>query len=193
MMTEAAKNEGIGRDVKITLIDPKNQLLCEEYANYRKSLKSSDGKSGWTVEKVQEEIIATIITALKYRYREPLMSIQIHLMDHFSAFRLDISDKYVVITKEDKDASGLRADSNTYFYDSYKDDVRLTERQSREVNYSNPFPNGKDLNEQEIRELIIGAEIVDENIIEHLKIDNILSGVNNPTDPYSSKIKFPWQ
>ena len=55
------------------------------------------------------------------------------MLEHFSAFRLDISDDYVVITKEDKEASGLRADKGTYFYDSYIDEERLHERQATNI------------------------------------------------------------
>src|SRR6185369_1432352 len=46
-------------------------------------------------------------------------------------FRLDLSDQYVVITKEDPQAPGMRADKGSYFYQAYLDDLRLTFDQGR--------------------------------------------------------------
>lgn len=126
-LADAARNESLGRDIRIYLLNPQNTKLCEEYATYRRSLKSSSGDD-WSCQQVQEEVIATAICAMKYKKVEPLLGINIFFVDHFSAFRLDISDKYVVVTKEDKSAAALKADAGTYFYNSYKDDVRLTER-----------------------------------------------------------------
>jgi len=132
-LAEAARTEGIGRDITVCLLNPKNEALCAAYATYRRSLKSASSGVAWNRQAVQEEILATAVTALRFQFSEPLLRIRVFFTDHFSAFRLDISDQYVIVTKEDKEASALRADAGTYFYDSYKDDVRLTERQSKEM------------------------------------------------------------
>jgi hypothetical protein len=184
-LASAAKHEGLGRDIRITILNPRNDLLCSEYATYRRSLKSANHGYPWTKEKVKEEVIATIISALRYKHEEPLLRIELYLIDHFSAFRLDISDQYVIVTKEDKEASGLRADSGTYFYDSYKDDVRLSERQSINVSYQNEIPLGHALNEETLRTILLEAEIVSEEVIDELDLNVIVNSINSPEDPYS--------
>lgn len=183
-LAEAARTEGLGRDITICILNPQNDDLCAAYATYRRSLKS--GKSGkpWSRPMVQEEIIATAITALKFRFSEPLLRINVFFVDHFSAFRLDISDLYVVITKEDKEASALRADAGTYFYDSYKDDVRLTERQSKEMVCCGKLEFSGDLDENKLREALKCADIFDEKRLAELDIPRLLAAINTPHDPY---------
>lgn len=183
-LAETARTEGIGRDITVCLLNPKNDSLCAEYATYRRSLKSRDSGTPWTQQVVQEEIVATAITALKYQFSEPLLQIRIFFVDHFSAFRLDISDHFVVITKEDKEASALRADVGTYFYDSYKDDVRLTERQSREMTCCGRLVFDGPVDESKLREAIRCAAIIDETKLLELDLTRLLAAINAPSDPY---------
>jgi len=185
-LASAAKHEGLGRDIRITILNPNNDLLCKEYATYRRSLKSAKNGHLWTEIKVKEEVIATIVSALRFRHEEPLLRIELYLIDHFSAFRFDISDQYVIVTKEDKEASGLRADSGTYFYDSYKDDVRLSERQSINVNYQGEVPLGSKLTDDKLRTLILEASLIDEAQLSLLDLSAIRESINSPEDPYSS-------
>lgn len=184
-LASAAKHEGIGRDIRMIMLDPSNIEVCDEYATYRRSLKSSSSRSPWTLTKVQEEVIATIISALQYKYTEPLLTINIHLANVFSAFRLDISDHYVIVTKEDKEAAGLRADAGTYFYNSYKDETRLIERQSKEVIYHKPIVVNNETTEENLKSLILDVGLVSEEIISKLEIKNILSYILDPVEPYT--------
>lgn len=185
MMAKSARQEGIGRDIRITLLDPSNDLLCDEYATYRRSLKSAKNGNTWTKEKVKEEVIATVISALRYKHEEPLLRIEIHLSNHFSAFRFDISDHYVIVTKEDSEAAGLKADKATFFYDSYIDDSRLSERQSKQVIYDKKVPLGGGLNVYNSVDIILDARLVNESDIQSLDMNYIVSSINNPEDPYS--------
>lgn len=183
-LAETARNEGIGRDIFVYLLNPRNNDLCSEYATYRRSLKS--GKTGptWTRTSVQEEVIATAVSALKYRSTEPLLRIKLYFVDSFSAFRLDISDQYVIVTKEEKDASALRADAGTYFYDSYKDDVRLTERQAIELECCGKLDFGNEMTQDQLIETLQCSNLHKFVTEEHLDLQNILKAVNTPTSPY---------
>ena len=184
MLAEAAKTEGIGRDITIYLLNPRNEGLCEEYATYRQSLKSGNKQGAWTQQIVQEEILATAICALKYHASQPLLRVQVFFVDNFSVFRLDVSDIYVVITKEDKDASALRADAGTYFYESYKDDIRLIERQASEF----LFPSKVDVallnQEAYLRQMLKSTHLFDEAKLDASQIKKIIDRVNKPADPY---------
>lgn len=183
-LAEAARVEGIGRDITICILNPKNDALCAEYATYRRSLKS--GKSGipWTRQVVQEEVLATAVSALKYQFSEPLLRIRVFFVDSFSAFRLDISDQYVVVTKEEKEASALKADAGTYFYDSYKDDVRLTERQALQLKCCGKFEFDVKISKRLLQEVIKCADLVNDATLSELNLDRILESVNTPADPY---------
>jgi hypothetical protein len=183
-LAEAARAEGIGRDITICVLNPMNDFLCAEYATYRRSLKSGNSGTPWTQQVVQEEILATALTALKFRFSEPLLRIRVFFVDHFSAFRLDIADQYVVVTKEDKEASALRADAGTYFYDSYKDDVRLTERQSKEMTCCGKLAFSDQVDEVQLREAIKCADLFHEARLGEINIARVLSCVNAPSDPY---------
>ena len=185
ILAKAAKQEGLGRDIRITILNPNNDLLCTEYAIYRRSLKSANKDYPWTESKVKEEVLATIVSALRYSHEEPLLRIELYLMDHFSAFRPDISDQYLIVTKEDKEATGLRADSGTYFYDSYKDDVRLGERQSIKVDYKDDVPLADELTVDSLRILILKIKLVSKEKLNNLNLENILDAINSPEDPYS--------
>ena len=186
-LAEAARIEGIGRDITVCLLNPKNDAVCKAYATYRRSLKS--GKTGmtgteWTCEVVQEEIIATAVTALKYQFSDPLLRIRVFFVDHFSAFRLDVSDRFVILTKEDKEASALRADAGTYFYDSYKDDVRLTERQSTKMQCCRELEFKAALDEAKLHEALQCADIFDLSKLSNLDVPRLLKCINTPSDPY---------
>ncbi|MCE1194770.1 MAG: hypothetical protein LWW96_21710 [Acidovorax sp.] len=183
-LAEAARADGIGRDITICVLNPMNDSLCSEYATYRRSLKSGKSGTAWTRQVVQEEILATALTALKFRFSEPLLRIRVFFVDHFSAFRLDIADQYVVITKEEKEASALRADAGTYFYDSYKDDVRLTERQSREMTCCGNIEFSGQIDEMKLREAIKCADLFQEVRLGEINLARVLSCVNAPSDPY---------
>ncbi|MBU3007817.1 hypothetical protein [Cobetia amphilecti] len=185
IMANSARQEGIGRDIKIMLLDSNNSLLCQEYATYRRSLKSASAGPEWTEALVKEEIISTVISALRYKHEEPLLRIEIYLVNHFSAFRYDVSDYYAIITKEDREAAGLRADSATYFYNSYIDDARLCERQSRVISYNKKIPLDGELTADKVEALIKNIELVDASSIHTLNMANIVKNINAPKDPYS--------
>lgn len=185
-LAKAAKHEGLGREIRITVLNPNNDQLCSEYATYRRSLKSASKEKPWTEERVKEETIATIISALSYQYNEPLLRIDIHLAEYFSAFRIDISDQYAIITKEDKEASGLKADRGTYFYNSYKDEATLSERQSLKINYKEKIEITEKIKEKDLEKIIIDSKIISTDKLAKLSLTSILNSINSPKDPYST-------
>jgi hypothetical protein len=183
-LAEAARIEGIGRDITVCLLNPKDEALCAAYATYRRSLKSAGSPNIWSRQVVQEEILATAVTALKFQVSEPLLRIRVFFTEQFSAFRLDISDQYVIVTKEDKEASALRADAGTYFYDSYKDDVRLTERQSKEMVCNRTLDFDGVVDEAKLRDALVCADLFDDAKLSALDVPRLLRCINHPTDPY---------
>ncbi|WP_155638849.1 hypothetical protein [Burkholderia cepacia] len=189
LMAEAARNQGFGRDIRISLLNPSDDQLCEHYANYRRSLKSAHDGDPWTADLVKSEIVATIVAALRTKHDEPLLDIQISLANYFSSFRLDISDQYTIVTKEDKEAAGLRADAGSYFYDSYKDDLRLTELQSQFVDYDKPIPSANLLSDEILRSIVGELKLFSEDQLARLDFPKIMELLKNKVDPYAPKKK----
>lgn len=134
MMAKWARKSSHSREIRVIIIDPANDELCEAHATYRRSTASGQSeKTKWDAESVRNELYATIITTLIYQINEPLLRISLSLTCHFSTFRIDLSKEYVIITKEDRKAPALRCDSNTFFYQSYKDEIVLSQNQSKYV------------------------------------------------------------
>jgi len=183
-LAEAARVESIGRDITVCILNPRNNRLCAEYATYRRSLGSGSNMS-WSQLAVQKEVLATAVLIMKYQFSEPLLRIRLFFVDSFSAFRLDISDRYVIVTKEDKGASALKADVGTYFYDSYKDDVRLTERLATPLPYSPELEFTDVFTESSLLQTLEHARLVDEVMLRQLDVSSLLETVNKPVNPYS--------
>lgn len=185
-MAREARLQSLGRDVSLYLLNPAIDSLCEEYSVYRNSLKSSNGKD-WSQAKVRNEVIATVISAIVLNREQPLLGVKLFFVNHFSAFRLDISDQYVIVTKEDKEAAGLKADKESYFYASYKDDIRLLERQSVKVDVKSSPPSMRDINSSDIKTILCEMEVFSTEQIHALDYNKILELIQNPKNPYSSK------
>lgn len=184
-MAESARHEGLGRDIKLFLINPRNENICSEYAIYRKSLKSGRDND-WDLNKVRDEILSTIIYTLILKHEEPLLRLEIYLLDNFSTFRYDISDKYVIITKEDKEVSALKADEGTYYYNSYIDELRLNERQGIKVDNLKESLTKENIDESNLKDFIKSLNILDEAQISKVNLAKIISSIKNPKNPYKN-------
>lgn len=185
-MVKYAKNESLPRHIKICLLDPMNTNVCQQYSKYRRSLKSTEKKKElWQENKVIEQIVATAISAILLKINEPIIDIELYFTNYFSTFRFDISDKYIIITKEDPEATALRADSETYFYDSYKYDFKILEEQCRKVDFDTIEHDSNLPLSLETVELILNeSKILKPEQIKNLNIKNVLSLLEGKDDPY---------
>jgi len=62
-----------------------------------------------------------------------MLRISLYLCSHYSAFRIDLSEDYVIITKEDRAAPAIICPKSTHFYKSYKDEILLSSKQSKNI------------------------------------------------------------
>jgi hypothetical protein len=134
LMAQGARAGNMRREVGIQILDPTNQVVCQEYARYRDGVNSAAHEAEqWTMRRVQRELYVTILAAYKMKAQEPMLSIQVVLSNWYSSFRLDVSDDCVVVTKEDPRAPAMRSDQGSYLYNAYLDDIRLTESQGKRL------------------------------------------------------------
>ena len=128
-----ARESGVSKEIIAVLIDPANDQLCEQYATYRRSLRSASQDKEWTSLRVKKEVYATILAVIRYQNDEPLLRITLALTNHFSSFRIDLSAPYAIITREDALAPAVKCDKGTYYYDSYAEDIVLSQQQARRL------------------------------------------------------------
>ena len=102
-------------EIKVILLDFRNDDVCEKYALYRKS-SSFDGYQ-WNKKYVQKEVLATILKLLQAVHDHPsFIGINLYLSSRLSTFRFDGSQEQIIVTREDpKDiASRYRSSDNEF-------------------------------------------------------------------------------
>ncbi|MCQ4316277.1 hypothetical protein [Stutzerimonas zhaodongensis] len=129
-----ARRTSLSREVRVVILDPLNTALCEAHATYRRSTASAGlDEHTWDLNKVRHELYATIVTVLITQSNEPRLRINLSLASHYSAFRIDLSSTSAIITKEDRKAPAIICHPENYYYKSYKEEIILSESQSRHV------------------------------------------------------------
>ncbi|MCP1384816.1 hypothetical protein [Runella salmonicolor] len=172
------------KSIKIQIIDPANEIVCANYANYRKGLNSASKLSQeWTVEFVRNESIATIISALLYKNKYPLLDLSICLKNNFSTLRIDLSTKVAIITKEDLKEPALICRSGSFLYRTYREELLQTFKEYKPINTALNFPyNIESISIQDVKTML---EKLDINIdLENETILKVLEIIKNKINPY---------
>ena len=156
--------------------------VCQEYALYRSGLRSAnnDGEP-WTEERVRKEVYATLLSLILKAKEYPLLRIEITLLPSFSSFRLDLSSKYVVLTKEDSQAPGVRCDHGSYFYNAYMDDLVLTAKQGRSISVT---PLSSEPSVESIRKHFTELQLIEEGVHDNL-LRAALEAAKAARNPYA--------
>lgn len=130
----AARREKRHLTIRLEIIDPSNETVCEGYAHFRRSL--SDGPDGtgelWTTGRVRKESFATVLATFWYRQRYGLLDIAIGLSSTMTTFRWDLSTHAVVMTVEDPNRA-MTALGGTFYYESCDTELRTSLEQARRV------------------------------------------------------------
>jgi hypothetical protein len=130
-MGERARREGGRREVRILILDPRDEELCHCYADYRSGLASAEGQQ-WTVRRVRGDLYATVLAALAYSNSFPL-DVTVALKTSMSSLRYDLSESVLVVTREGRQDPALSFPSGSFHYDAYRADILLAQRQAQTV------------------------------------------------------------
>ncbi|MFQ3545804.1 hypothetical protein Q7A53_17125 [Halobacillus rhizosphaerae] len=125
-----ARHSNFSKKIHIIMINPENRRVCEKYVDYRNKVKSGLNQR-WNYKKLKKEILSTIVAAYTWRKEQPLLEVEVGLIEHYSLFRIDLSTELAVITKEDPSEPALMCEKGTFFFKSYLEDLRLSLSQSR--------------------------------------------------------------
>jgi hypothetical protein len=181
-MAATARRTSSTRELHVQLIDPTEHSLCREYASYRRGVQSASGEQEeWTEERVRKEIYATLLTLFIAAKDHPLLKIEIILLRLYSSFRIDLSSKYVILTKEDPKAPAVMCDSGSYFYRAYMDDLVLSAKQGKPV-LAAPF--GSDVEMAAVRKHFAELDLLGGGMSDG-PLASIVQTARTPRNPYA--------
>lgn len=182
-IAQIAQKNNQHKSIKIQLIDPGNEEVCANYANFRRSLHSAtENDVVWSKDYVRKECIATIVSAIIHKCNYPLLDLSIYLKNNFSTLRIDLSSKAAIVTKEDTKEPALISREGSFLYRTYKEEMLQTFKEYKLLNTSEHFPYMlSTLTKEQIQEVVrkIGLEsnLSDDDYAE---ISEIIKSTDNP-------------
>ncbi|ETK36523.1 hypothetical protein [Microbispora sp. ATCC PTA-5024] len=130
----AARREKRHLTIRLEIIDPADEEVCESYAHYRRSLSDRPDGTGevWTTDRARKESFATVLAAFWHRQRYGLLDIAVGLSSVMTTFRWDLSSHAVIMTVEDPNRA-MTALAGTFYYESCDTELRTSLEQARRV------------------------------------------------------------
>lgn len=132
-MARRARIESTSKSVSAIVLNPDNDVLCEKHSRYRAGTGRGAHEGNWTKVRVKQELLTTIIVTKAVAHKEGLIDVHIYVSDHYSSFRVDISQNCAIETREDAAAPALRSDSGSYYFAALNDEFRIVKEQARMV------------------------------------------------------------
>lgn len=127
-----ARNEN--KKVKVIILDPLNDNLCDFYATYRNNTRSNQSKQEvWTMEKVRHDLFATVLCMIELQQANSMLEVNAGFLAVVSLFRADISSSMALITQEDSQEPAIRFSCGSHFYKCYRRELELSWRQSYQL------------------------------------------------------------
>lgn len=134
-IAEISQTNNTSKTIRLNIINPMDQELCANYAEYKNSLKSAkDSKINWTSSYVKNQAFATILKSIIYKSLFPMLEIDIYLKKVFTTTRIDQNESNCIVTKEDKRDLGLICTKDTFLYKTYKEEIFQESKQSLKLN-----------------------------------------------------------
>jgi hypothetical protein len=180
-LAAACREDGRGRTIVLQLIDPRDRHLCQRYANLRRSLREGE-RVPWSVEHVQREVLSTIAAAYTTAAQQSLLDVRVALRPTLNQQRYDLSDSGVIITTEDERRDAICYPSCSPFYDTTRDELRLSLTQSHAL----PGTPWVIKDQMGIKDLQALLETVGLGDIFYAETDlkAILDSIKDPKNPY---------
>jgi hypothetical protein len=121
--------------VRLEIVDPTDEGVCDRYARFRRSMAEGPDGTGevWSLDRTRKEAYATILAACWYRERFGMLDIDIGLSTVMTTLRWDLSQRNVVITQDDPRAHALMFERGTSFYDHWTIWLQTSLEQARRV------------------------------------------------------------
>lgn len=126
-------------NVRMLILDPGDDHLCEYYARYRNAARTAKRGTPWSKETVKSELLATVLAAMELRASSASIDMEIGFVKQVSLFRIDLATDRLLITQEDTQEPALGYESASRFYEYYRRDVMIARDQARRLNQLGPL------------------------------------------------------
>ena len=177
-LANSATASGRGRYAYVEILDPDNTELCEKYATYRNNRRS--GRGAWSADRVRLEVLATIFSAYNYA-KTANLEVELYLASGFSLFRVDLSDKYAVVTQEDERLPALKLAAESHYYREIQEDLRITRSTAKKlpIHTSRLQVRCRESLNQVAEALGVGLQGIQSE-----KLDELIVMIHSPASPY---------
>jgi hypothetical protein len=132
-LARLARRTNTTKSVVVQQLDPRDEPACKRYAEYRAGVRTGRDDPNWSANRVRQELYATVLCAYGWKASEPLLEVTVALKHTVSVFRFDLGRRALIITKEDPLEPALRCPENSFFYDAFKEELRLSLSQAQEL------------------------------------------------------------
>lgn len=132
---QAARRKKHTIHIQVEIIDPASERVCEDYAQFRRSLSDEPDATGeiWTLERTRKEAYATVLAACWYWQRYSFLTVEVGLSSVMTTFRWDLTPQQLIITQEDPQFPAMMLEPGRYYYEFYSRELMASLRQCRQV------------------------------------------------------------
>jgi hypothetical protein len=137
----------------------------------------------WTQQQVRKELLATIVSAYCWNEEEPLLEVTVALKNYCSLVRVDLGSRLALITTEDAKDPAIKCMAGSFYYNVFREDLRASLGQARELDRTANGVNFADLNPQSTRILLEGIGLRTDDL-DDSDLAYISKTAQKPEDPY---------
>lgn len=169
--------------VSINIIDPNNQELCREHAQYRNKINSIDKGKRYDADNVSLEVVVTIIHCAWYVANKGVM-IDLFLSSVFDPVRIDSNDKAMILTVEDRRSPALKLTSKHFMYNHFELQMRYAREQGRRIDLGGFAERATiaAIEEEDVRLFLTGIAM--QELCERLTPTEIVAACRGARNPY---------
>lgn len=130
-----ARREQRPLHVQLEILDPTNEQLCMDYAQFRSSLVPGPDRTGesWTPDRTRKESFATILAVCWHKQRYTFLTAEIGLSSVMSTFRWDLSSSCVIVTQDNPNTPALMFEHDKPHYRDFHRELVTSFGQARRV------------------------------------------------------------
>jgi hypothetical protein len=170
-------------DVDVIILDPNDEVLCQQHANYRNEIRSVESSRVYDAKYVALQACVTIALCGWYAVNRKV-SVDLFLSKTFDPVRVDACDEAMVITVEDRSRPALRLAHEHFMYEHFMLDMLYRKEQSKRIDVGRfpRTPTLADVTLDSIKQFF--SELGMEAVCERVSADAILKEVRRDWNPY---------
>jgi hypothetical protein len=174
--------------MRLEIIDPTNEDVCEQYARFRQSGVNRLDATGepWTLDRTRKESFATILAACLHKQHYQFLELEIGLSARMTTFRWDLSDSRIVITQEDPGAPAMMIERGKPYYDAWSTELQASFDQASRVPLEQVRQSrlSAEPTVEEVRKLFVNLSIPLPHGFTDRAVSDIIRKALQPTNPY---------